>query len=84
MQQFCYSGKKFKEDCKDQSLAVIILGFGGLFLILWFEWAPKPFRILSDPRVFAYLRIIIGCDHWIGSLVGVLMWSGWCDPGVHC
>jgi hypothetical protein len=30
MQQFCHSG----EDCKDQSLVVIILVFGGLFLIL--------------------------------------------------
>jgi hypothetical protein len=34
MQQFCHSEKKFKEDCKDQSLVVIILGFGGLFFIL--------------------------------------------------
>jgi hypothetical protein len=33
MQQFCHSGKKFKEDCKGQSLVVIILDFGGLFLI---------------------------------------------------
>lgn len=79
MQQFCHSGKKFQEDCKDQSLVVIILGFGGLFPILWFEWAPKPFRIFIRSKSIClpknYYRL--WPLNWIISRSTDVIWVMW-------